>query len=307
MLDPDKLLETIKSGGVLEESDIVQAVRKLMEVVYMESSVLELPAPITICGDIHGQIEDLFELFDRAGGVGTDTFLFMGDYVDRGYYSMDTLIYLVALKLRYPDKFFLLRGNHECRQVSQCYGFYEECVTRYGHGGVWQLCNELFDLLPMAAIVDNSVFCVHGGLSPDIPLVEKITLLNRNQELQSSGPLCDLCWSDPEDVDKWSRSSRGAGYLFGANQTKEFCHLNGDLEFVARSHQLAMDGFKWFFDDKLVIVWSAPNYMYKSGNKASVMKYKGRGIQPELVVFDANKERRPAPVKTGYPTNFYFS
>ena len=293
MLDLDKILETIRSGGTLDESDIVQVVRKLMEVLYMESSVLELRAPITICGDIHGQLEDLFELFDKAGGIGTDTFLFMGDYVDRGYYSMDTLVYLLTLKLKYPDKFFLLRGNHECRAVSRVYGFYDECVVRYGHAGVWQLCNELFDLLPMAALVDNAIFCVHGGLSPDIPIVEKITLLNRNQELQTSGPLCDLCWSDPSEVDRWERSARGAGYLFGARQAAEFCHLNGDLEFVARSHQIAQEGYKWLCDDKVVIVWSAPNYMYVSNNLASVMKYKGRGIAPELVVFDASTNRRP--------------
>ena len=293
MLDLDKIIETIRTGGTLDESDIVQVVRAMMGVLYMESSVLELRAPITICGDIHGQLEDLFELFDKAGGVGTDTFLFMGDYVDRGYYSMDTLMYLLTLKLKYPDKFFLLRGNHESRQVTGTYGFYDECLVRYGHSGIWLLCNELFDLLPMAALVDNAVFCVHGGLSPDIPIVEKITLLNRNQELPTSGPLCDLCWSDPGDVDRWETNSRGAGYIFGARQAAEFCHLNGNLEFVARSHQLAEKGFSWACDNKVITVWSAPNYMYKTNNRASVMKYKGRGIEPELVLFDANTTRRP--------------
>jgi diadenosine tetraphosphatase ApaH/serine/threonine PP2A family protein phosphatase len=270
-----------------------------MERLYVEPNVLELQGPITICGDIHGQLYDLFELFDHCGAKDSTSFLFMGDYVDRGYYSLETIFYLCALKLKYPQRFFLLRGNHECRQVNQIYGFYTEAQLHYGHAGVWSLCNEMFDLLPVAALIDNRVFSVHGGLSPEIPVIEKISLIPRNEELPASGPICDLCWSDPEDLPPgsgWQRNQRGAGWLFGADQVKAFCHDNGGLQFVTRSHQLAMEGFQWFFDHTLITVWSAPNYMYRSGNTASVMLYdKDKGIDSDMVLFDARVERPPPP------------
>jgi diadenosine tetraphosphatase ApaH/serine/threonine PP2A family protein phosphatase len=195
----------------------------------------------------------VFKLFEESGPKDSQTFLFLGDYVDRGYYSLETIFYFLALKLRYPGQFYLLRGNHECRQINQLCGFYIECQSRYRDGGVWMLCNELFYLFPIAAIVDHRVFAAHGGLSPDLPVVEKVSLLCRNEELPTSGPLCDLCWSDPDPATtEWRMNMRGAGYLFGDRQAKAFCHLNGDLDFVARSHQLAELGFAWNFDRRVV-------------------------------------------------------
>jgi diadenosine tetraphosphatase ApaH/serine/threonine PP2A family protein phosphatase len=282
----DSVIATLEQGDTLDEKTVVSLLRKLMEILLCEPNVLDLQSPITICGDIHGQLYDLFELFSHCGPKDSTSFLFMGDFVDRGHFSLETIFYLCALKLKYPQRFSLLRGNHECRQVNQMYGFSNECQARYGHGGVWSLCNELFDLFPVAALIDNRVFSCHGGLSPEIPGIQKISLLNRNDELPASGPLCDLCWSDPENVDGWRRNQRGAGWLFGDPQTKEFCRINGNLDFVTRSHQLAMDGFMWFFDKKLITIWSAPNYMYRSGNKASVMNYtKDNGVDSELIVF----------------------
>jgi diadenosine tetraphosphatase ApaH/serine/threonine PP2A family protein phosphatase len=265
-LNLDLILEDVQQGNTIGEEVLVPLLLKMTEVLYTENNVVSISSPVTICGDIHGQLYDLFELFDRATdghGIGSQKFLFMGDYVDRGYFSMETFAYLVALKLRYPDQFFLMRGNHECRQVNQMYGFYNECQVTYGHAGIWSLCNDVFDLLPMAALIDRRVFSVHGGLSPKITLIESIALLNRQDELPSSGPLCDLCWSDPGETDSLRENQRGAGWLFGAPQVTEFCHNNG-LDFVTRSHQLAMDGYRWLFGQKLITV---------SGNRAAVMKY----------------------------------
>ena len=121
-------------------------IKKIIAAIALSVAVI---APVTICGNIHGQLDDLFQLFETAGGVGTDTYLFMGDYVDHGHFSIETVSYLAALKLKYPTKFYLLRGHHECRAVNQMYGFYNECVARYGHRGIWTLCNDVFDLLPM--------------------------------------------------------------------------------------------------------------------------------------------------------------
>lgn len=303
----DEIIATLQEGKTLPEKQLITLLMKFMEVLYTESNVLELQSPITICGDIHGQLYDLFELFKAARNgesFGNQQFLFMGDYVDRGRFSLETFAYLVALKLRYPGKFYLLRGNHECRQVNQMYGFYNETQFYYGHAGVWSFCNEVFDILPMAAVIDGKVFSVHGGLSPDIALIEKISTFDRQAELPASGALCDLCWSDPDDTtNNWRENQRGAGYLFGAPQTKAFCH-NNNLSLVTRSHQLAMEGFQKFFDDMLITVWSAPNYMYRSNNKATVMKY--YSDKPyELVEFKPcpdNERKIPEDI----PTSGYF-
>lgn len=301
----DKILETIKQGQHLTETQLVFSMRRLKDILYQEYNVLELSAPIIICGDIHGQLFDLFNLFDKVKETTRSqntTFLFMGDYVDRGYYSIETFAYLAALKIKNPDRFLLLRGNHESRSVNMQYGFYNDCIQVYGHAGIWALCNEIFDLLPIAAIVENQFFAVHGGLSKDIKLVEQLDLLNRRTDLPPQGPLCDLCWSDPEEgISEWTSNKRGAGYLFGKPQVEEFLRLN-NLKMITRSHQLAMEGYQKYFDDMLITVWSAPNYMYRAGNKATFMKV-DENCQYELIEFSAHKDslsRKPDDIITSY-------
>ena len=204
-----------------------------------------------------------------------------------GYYSLETFTYLAALKLRYPDHIYLLRGNHECRQVNQLYGFYDECINYYGHAGLWRMCNEVFDLLPIGAVVANRIFCIHGGLSPEVKLIEQIPLIERQDELPSTGPLADITWSDPDEtIEGWAMNQRGAGYLFGPRPTHEFCY-NNKLQLITRAHQLAMSGYQYHYgEDQLVTVWSAPNYMYRSGNDASVLKISD-DFTREFVIFQA--------------------
>ena len=122
---------------------------------------------------------------------------------------------------RYPDRVTLVRGNHESRQITQVYGFYEECQTKYGNASVWKSCCQVFDFLALAAIVDGKVLCVHGGLSPEIRTLDQIRVVARAQEIPHEGAFCDLVWSDPEDVDTWAVSPRGAGWLFGDKVSEE--------------------------------------------------------------------------------------
>jgi len=272
----------------LEENEIKNLCRKAREVFISQPILLELTAPIKICGDIHGQFWDLLELLRKGGMVPETSYIFMGDFVDRGHYSLETVSLLLALKARYPDKVTLLRGNHESRQITQVYGFYDECQQKYGSAAVWKACCNVFDYLNLAAIIDGTTLCVHGGLSPDIRTLDQIRILSRAQEIPHEGAFCDLMWSDPDDIDTWAVSPRGAGWLFGGSVTYEFNHVNS-LTLIARAHQLVQEGYKHMFNEQLVTVWSAPNYCYRCGNLASILRI-GEDGSKEFNVYEAAKE-----------------
>ena len=200
-----------------------------------------------------------------GGECPATNYLFLGDFVDRGFYSVETFLLLLALKVRYPDRMTLIRGNHESRQITQVYGFYDECLRKYGSVNVWRYCTEIFDYLSLSSLINSSVLCVHGGLSPSINTLDQIRVVDRKQEVPHEGAMCDLLWSDPEDIDGWGLSPRGAGYLFGGNIVKQFNHVNR-LECISRAHQLVMEGYKYMFDKQLVTVWSAPNCQHTHRN-----------------------------------------
>ena len=292
-----ELRAQMEQEKVLDEDFVMDVLNRVSSIFEKEPNILYVRSPVTICGDIHGQLFDLFKLFQKGGDPNpqTNRYLFLGDYVDRGYQSVHTFIYLAFLKILDPNSIFLIRGNHEARRQNLTYGFRHEILTTYGNHGLWDCFNKTFDLLPCCAVVDNSVFCVHGGLSPNAKLLQRINLIDRFTDLQDEGVYADLCWSDPqEDIAAFRPNQRGAGCLFGATQTKEFLHGNG-LKLVARAHQVAMEGYKWYFDRQLVLVWSAPNYGYKTGNLAAIMKLDG-GNEPVFEVFDQDErsDQKPA-------------
>jgi serine/threonine-protein phosphatase 4 catalytic subunit len=220
----------------------------------------------------------------------------------------------------------LIRGNHESRQITQVYGFYDECQRKYGGSNVWRWCCEVFDYLALGAIVDGRVFGVHGGLSPNLhsidqarsfPIAHPLTHASvdpRNRP-QAGGPArwthvrsplvrprrCDrpnlsLSHSYPADIQGWGLSPRGAGYLFGADITKQFAHTNA-LDLIARAHQLAMEGYKLMFDRTIVTVWSAPNYCYRCGNVASILELDEHLGQEYKVFAHAPLNVRSVPAK----------
>ncbi|KAL5113417.1 phosphoprotein phosphatase PP4 catalytic subunit [Pleosporales sp. CAS-2024a] len=363
--DLDKAIQQLRACRPIPENQVRELCYKARELLIEEGNVVAVDAPVTICGDIHGQFHDLMELFRVGGDVPDTNYLFMGDFVDRGFYSLESFLLLLCLKVRYPDRITLIRGNHESRQITTVYGFYDECLRKYGSVNVWRYCCEVFDYLALGALVqgaatslqptdgpiaENSnldsmpdldqdieietlnahgeimyryarnsdsqssvasqasanlassspaapspsrvgpagtgatssangsagndtgaILCVHGGLSPLVDSVDKIRLLDRKQEVPHEGAMCDLLWSDPDEIDGWGLSPRGAGFLFGADIVKTFNHKN-DLSLIARAHQLVMEGFKEMFDSTIVTVWSAPNYCYRCGNVAAILE-----------------------------------
>lgn len=304
----DRIIQEIKTGQIVNELDVIFVLRKFKELLFMESNLLLLQSPIIICGDIHGQLDDLIKLFRVSGDDNslTQHYLFLGDYVDRGYFSLNSFLLIACYKIKYNHLVHMLRGNHESRQISFKYGFYAEINANYGHQGLYLTMNDIFDLLPLAAIVDNEVFAVHGGLSPDLNFVSKLQTIKRDVEVPSAGIMADLLWSDPEDGAKaWRPNMRGSGYSFGEKQNRGFLHDN-HLKIVMRSHQLAMEGYQYFFSSPeqqakngtkgdLLLIWSAPNYMYTSNNMATVCKFNFSGFPKYHLVEFGPEENRIQP------------
>lgn len=219
------------------------------EILMEESNIQRVDAPVIvssahqICGDIHGQFYDLLQLFQEGGDCPEKNYLFLGDFVDRGYNSVETFLLLLALKVRYPDRMTLIRGNHESRQITQIYGFYDECRRKYGSSSVWRYCTDVFDYFALGALIEDKIFCVHGGLSPSIYTLDELRAIDRKQEVPHEGAMCDIMWSDPEDVQGWHLSPRGAGYLFGSDVVSKF-NRDNNIDLICRAHQLVMEGYK---------------------------------------------------------------
>ncbi|KAL0244408.1 hypothetical protein GEMRC1_008492 [Eukaryota sp. GEM-RC1] len=328
MLNLDQIIEQLRKTELPSETQVELLCKQAVEMFLDDPNVLSLPAPITVVGDIHGQFFDLLELFEIAGQCPGTRYLFLGDYVDRGFYSVETFLLLLALKVRFNDRMFLLRGNHESRQISQVYGFYDECVRKYGSLNIWQQCIDVFDTLPLAATLGDKVFCIHGGLSPSMSTIDQIRCLDRQQEVPHDGLMCDLLWSDPMDSESpistevevseelgdvmptknqtetpdstitstsgWGLSPRGAGYLFGEDVTKSFLHAN-NVEMICRAHQLVFNGYQSHFDNKVFTVWSAPNYVYRVGNDASVMSFDEK-LEYTFTLFSAASMEKQGPL-----------
>lgn len=223
---------------------------------------------------------------------------------------METISLLVCLKLRYPNRVHLIRGNHESRGVTQSYGFYTECSRKYGNANVWHYFTDMFDFLTLSVVINDQIFCVHGGrlltlfptlslgsltplpqpgLSPSIHSIDQIKIIDRFREIPHEGPMADLVWSDPDpERDEFSLSPRGAGYTFGAQVVKKFLAVNG-MNHILRAHQLCQEGYQVLYDDLLSTVWSAPNYCYRCGNMASVLEVSDTG-ERFFNVFEAAPE-----------------
>ncbi|KAK0415759.1 hypothetical protein QR680_012104 [Steinernema hermaphroditum] len=255
---------------VLSMDDIVAILTFSTKIIMQEGSLVEVEVPIKVIGDIHGQYQDMHKLFDLIGRVPNERMIFLGDYVDRGPQSLEVIVYLLALKLRYRDKIYLLRGNHETPAVNRIYGFYEECVRKYSVALWWEF-QTVFNRLPMAGLISKKVLCMHGGLSPELTSLEQIRQIVRPCEPQDRGLLIDLLWSDPTNKgDGWFYSPRGISYAFGKGVMQAATKLLG-VDMVIRAHQVVQDGYEVMVGRQLITIFSAPNYCGQFNNAAAVV------------------------------------
>lgn len=273
--------------SLIEEKDYIELCYRAREAFWVDRVCLEIEPPITICGDIHGQFEDLCQLFSSFSfpphfPVDKDSskepkelptpqrYLFLGDYVDRGPFSIETISLLFALRLLYPDKIFLLRGNHESRAVNTQYGFYFECTRRFSIN-LYEAFQYAFNCMPICATVGNKIVCMHGGISEDLKDLTHLETLERPFDIPDVGVMSDLCWADPSvEISDYADSPRGAGRIFGRSALDEWLETH-NLDMVVRAHQIVMDGYEFLFDKKLVTIFSAPCYCGHFDNLGAVM------------------------------------
>ncbi|KAK5135101.1 hypothetical protein LTR08_005626 [Meristemomyces frigidus] len=270
-----RLVDAAYAGKVtktvcLKNAEITAICSAAREVFCSQPALIELSTPVKIVGDVHGQYADLIRMFEMCGFPPSSNFLFLGDYVDRGKQSLETILLLLCYKLRYPENFFLLRGNHECANVTRVYGFYDECKRRC-NVKVWKTFVDTFNTLPIAAIVAGKIFCVHGGLSPSLTHMDDIRNIHRPTDVPDYGLLNDLLWSDPQDMESdWEANERGVSYCFSKKVIMEFLQKH-DFDLVCRAHMVVEDGYEFFSDRVLVTVFSAPNYCGEFDNWGAVM------------------------------------
>lgn len=261
------------TSAKLTQEEIMILIKKVRPIFMEQPNLLELRAPITIVGDIHGQYHDLLRIFEIEQYPPRTNYLFLGDYVDRGKQSIETVCLLFCYKIKYPGNFFLLRGNHECSYINRVYGFYEE-LQMYYSVNIWRLFNDVFKCMPIAAIIDDKIFCIHGGISPSLTSLDDIRKMERPVEVPETGLLCDLLWSDPNPTidGDWEDNVRGTSYEYGVKPVQEFLDRN-NFDLVCRAHQAILDGFEFPFPNQcLVTIFSAPNYCYEFHNKGAILK-----------------------------------
>jgi len=254
----------------LEEKQILDLCHKARDIFISQPVLLELEAPLKVVGDVHGQYYDLLRLLEYGGFPPESNYLFLGDYVDRGRQSIETISLLLAYKVRYPENFFLLRGNHECSSINRIYGFFDECKRRYSVK-LWKTFTECFNNLPVSAMIDEKILCMHGGLSPKLKSFDNIRNIKRPTDVPEKGLLCDLLWSDPEkQITGWGPNDRGVSWTFGADVVTKFLKKH-NLDLICRAHQVVEDGYEFFARRRLVTLFSAPNYCGEFDNAGAMM------------------------------------
>ncbi|KIV86268.1 serine/threonine-protein phosphatase 2B catalytic subunit [Exophiala sideris] len=271
--------------GRLTEEQALWIISEGTKILKAEPNLLEMDAPITVCGDVHGQYFDLMKLFEVGGDPAETRYLFLGDYVDRGYFSIECVLYLWALKIWYPNTLWLLRGNHECRHLTDYFTFKLECKHKYSEK-VYDACMDSFCALPLAAVMNKQFLCIHGGLSPELHTLEDIKSIDRFREPPTHGLMCDILWADPLEEFGQEKTGeyyvhnhvRGCSYFFSYPAACNFLEKNNLLSII-RAHEAQDAGYRMYRKTRttgfpsVMTIFSAPNYLDVYNNKAAVLKY----------------------------------
>ena len=290
MSNLDAILENLKKYILPTEQEIKLICDKIAEILINLDNIAEIESPLIVCGDIRGQFKDLLEMFNICGKIPETNYLFLGNLTGNDEHNIETLLFLLILKLKYPNRITFLRGNKETHCNDYRFPLENECKIRFGNYNAFYMFLNVFDLFQIAAIVESKIFCIHGGICPQIGSLDDIKKLDRKNGLRidsSYNPLfIDLLTSQPyEDIDTFTFPSKGVGYLFGEKALDEFNQKN-NIEFFIRGHDLFLDGYQYFFKNKLISLWSAPNFRPWVENKAAIMEF-DEHMNKHIKVFEA--------------------
>ena len=291
------MISTFRDQKLIHKKYLMQLLKQAAAMFKEEPTLVDIPLPrtpsgevghVTVCGDTHGQYYDLLNIFEIGGFPSAENpYLFNGDFVDRGSFSLETVTTLMAIKLWCPSAVHMHRGNHETKNMNKVYGFEGEVKHKYDETAM-KVYTEVFQWLPLASVIEKSVFCVHGGLSTtfeqDGLTLDKIRKISRGREPPESGLMSDLLWADPQPMQGRSASKRGVGFAFGPDYTEGFLKAN-NLSLVVRSHEVKEEGYVEEHGGKCITVFSAPNYCDQQGNKGAYIRF-GADLKPKFTKFD---------------------
>ena len=278
----------LKRDGLLNKEDVIKIIKTATEILRNEGNVVNIADPVTVVGDIHGQFYDLLKLLSIGGNPETSKYLFLGDFVDRGIFAIEVMVLILSLKINRPNTITIIRGNHECRQMTSSFNFREECLAKMDQD-VYELFMDLFDCLPISAIINGKFIAFHGGISPELKTIAELNKIDRFKEPPVSGVLCDLLWSDPVDRndgvlerDFVENDQRGCSYFYGVKSLSNFLSKNGLLS-VIRGHEVQLEGYKMFnWKSKnfpqVITIFSAPNYCDSYNNKGAIIKFENNSL-----------------------------
>ena len=271
------------SFPVMSPENVKFLCAQVKEIIMNEPSMLEIPPDVVIVGDIHGHVLDLIRIFDTFGLPDKQRYLFLGDIVDRGEFSIESIIIIFLCKYLFPDNFFIIRGNHEFLQMCSNLGFSRQIANVYNDSTIFDAFIECFSFLPLSALIGTSFFCVHGGIGPSHNFLQQFKELKRPIVDFSDMFLEDIVWSDPYlNVNFFEKSSiRGYGYLFGKDATEEFLKQN-KLKLLIRAHECVSGGYCYMHDGMVVTVFSASNYCGCCNNNSAVLVVKGDDVSPHI-------------------------
>ncbi|CAG9860015.1 unnamed protein product [Phyllotreta striolata] len=285
------LMELYKKQGKLHRKYAYKILLDIKAYFMKQPTLVDIPIgdddKFTVCGDIHGQFYDLMNIFELNGLPSeTNPYLFNGDFVDRGSFSVECIFTLFGFKLLFPNHFFMSRGNHESATMNQMYGFDGEVKSKYT-AQMAELFTEVYNWLPLAHCLNKRVLVMHGGLfGSDTVTLDDIRKIERNRQPPEDGPMCELLWSDPQPQNGRAPSKRGVGCQFGPDVTRTFLDLN-KLDYIIRSHEVKNDGYEVAHNGLCITVFSAPNYCDTMGNKGAFIILKGKDMLPKFTTYEA--------------------